>query len=470
MESYLRHVLCAALCIFTSIACMAIPISVDENVEFISAVCRTAGFREYTNDVNEAYAHRVDSLMTPFAGHDAIKYLDKVRAEQGVSYDAIADLAIHTEIADGHLRLKDGADLSKVDRRWLEGQDRELVPLLDDLYQKSGFTRLYKSNTDYYEHVIDNMNALMDKCDLKWLTDFYGKEPAGSRVVVSLLNVGNYGATQKLAGKPDESVIVIGCNRLDEKGYPIFDGRQSLIVHESSHPVCNPLVERNMKLFNSNIKLAAELMHEELRRGAYAGPFTLMCESMVRSMELQYGLAHGTDETDTDRGMKNQMRRGFMFMPEIREALDVYKSNRERYPVIDSIMPVIADKINKVDVAERYKEIVNSSPKILGCSIAENATGVAPSDSLEVRFFFDQPIRKGSFGMAYYDNNEDIMPKLAEIPQRIRLSDDGMVLSVFIVAEPGKEYGFSMNGAFYRGLKGYSGHGTAKVHFFTKPN
>lgn len=154
-------------------------------------------------------------------------------------------------------------------------------------------------------------------------------------------------------------------------------------------------------------------------------------------------------------------------MPEICEAFEIYNSERNTYPVIDSIMPLVIANINNADVARRYAEIRNGSPKILGCSIEEGVTDVEPSDSLEIRFFFDQPIRKGSFGMNFYNNDEDIMPELASASP-VKVSQDGLILSVRVMAEPGKEYGFSMNGAFFRGLTGYRGHGNVNVHFHTK--
>lgn len=451
----------------TSLNMSAMRVSVDENVEFISAACRLAGYDEYNDNTNNTYAQEIDAIMSPHRKHEAIAYLDTVRKKQDIGCDAIASLAVHTTIQNGHLALLKGADITLSDDRWHSGQDKELVTLLDDLYQCSNFSEFYKSHSDYYSHAISNMNKLLSDCDLEWLTDFLGKELYGSRVVVSLLNRGNYGMTQKLEGQPDESVIIICCNELDGDGYPVFHGLTSLIVHESSHPMCNPLITASLDSFNKNISLAAELMNEELARQAYTGAETMMCESMVRSMELQYALAHG-NTNEAEQSMKDQMSQGFIFMPEIREALDIYKADRSTYPSIDSAMPLIVELINNTDVAKRYAEIKYGSPKILGCSIDEDATDIAPCDSLEISFYFNQPIRKGSFGRAYYKDNEDIMPQLADISPRIKVSEDGMTLTMYVEAKPNKEYGFSMNGNFYRGLTGFRGHGTVPVHFFTR--
>lgn len=453
-----------------SITTYAFPVSVDENIEFISAACRLAGFDEYSDNMNKSYTERLDSIMHPYSEHPSINFLRDVRKNQGIGYDAIAALAVHTDIDNGHLILKDGADVTLADDRWRTGQDKDLLPLLDDLYQSCNFTDFYKSNAELYSHAVDNAQQLLSGCDLNWLNEFYGKELSGSRLVLSLLNRGNYGMTQSIVGKPDKSVIIICCRDLDEYGYPIFTGQNSLIVHESSHPICNPLVLTNINQFNNNIELAAELMEDALYCQSYSGGTTMMCESMVRSVELQYAIAHNHDDNSCENYMRDQMSNGFIFMPEIRAALETYNKDRNTYPVIDSIMPLIISNVNNADVASRYAQIKNGSPKILGCSIQDGATNIEASDSLEIKFYFDQPIRKGSFGMNFYNDNEDIMPELADISPKIKLSEDGLILHVYIQTKPGKEYGFTMNGNFYRGLEGYRGHGNTNVHFFTKPS
>lgn len=294
-----------------SVAAVAIPVSVDENIEFISAVCRLAGFDEYVDDTNKSYTARLDSVMAQWSGHKAVDYLKTVRNLQAVGYDAIAALAVHTQIAGAHLVLAAGADLSSVDGRWKNGQDKEIVQLLDDLYRLSCFNDFYESNVGLYSHAVDNARILLSDCDLEWLNQFYGKELSGSRVVLSLLNRGNYGMTKKTEGQPEESVIIICCRELDDNGYPVFTGRESLIIHESSHPVCNPLILDNIERFNNNIELAAELMNDELANQSYSGGKTMMCETMVRSVELQYALAHAKDGRSYENYMRNQMANGF---------------------------------------------------------------------------------------------------------------------------------------------------------------
>ena len=40
------------LCLVLGLGASAVKVSVDENVEFVSSMCRLAGFDEYVNNVN----------------------------------------------------------------------------------------------------------------------------------------------------------------------------------------------------------------------------------------------------------------------------------------------------------------------------------------------------------------------------------------------------------------------------------
>lgn len=440
----------------------AIEVSVDETIEFVSAIARLSGYEEYIDNTNQEYVSRLDSILSNFKSHPAVKYLRQIRGSQSIGYDAIATLAVHSEIRDGHFTYIDGAEISDMDDRWHKGQAQEIADLLDDLYQKCNFHDFYIYNQPFYDKVIANVSPLLESADVKWLENLYGKPLMNSRVVASLLNNGNYGSTKRINGKADEAVIIIGCYDRDENKIPVYRGLETLIVHECSHPICNPIIDANYDKFNRNVSLAAELMADELRSQAYSTPETMMYETLVRGAVLLWSKKHeDMDSTMVDKAIKANMQRGFFFMPEVIAAYEKNQGNP-----IDSIGPYIVKAINAVDVSARYTEIMTNSPRIIGCSLEEGANNVKPSDEFEISFYFDQPIGN-SFGMAYLDNREDILPNLANVKERLKRDDSHMILTIKIIAQPGKEYGFVLPGAFFTGKKGYRGHGEVRVHFYT---
>ena len=141
----------------------------DENVEFVSAMCRLADFDEYVYNLNKDYAKAIDSVMAPLKNHKAVARLKELRREQGVSYDAVANFTAQTAISNGHFVLLPGSDVSKSEDRWRKGQDAKMAKLLDDAYRHSGFHQFFLSQQPFYSKVVNNAKSIIEKVDLKWL-------------------------------------------------------------------------------------------------------------------------------------------------------------------------------------------------------------------------------------------------------------------------------------------------------------
>lgn len=454
-----------AICLLMGLHASALEVSVDENVEFVSAMCRLAGFEEYVNNTNKKYVAAIDSLMAPFKSHKAVARLNELRGAQGLSYDAVATFATQTAISDGHFTLRPGSDVAKYEHRWRTGQDAEMARLMDDVYRRSGFHDFYVSQQPFYGKVVANAKSMVSNVDLKWLEDFFGDSIRG-HIAVSLLNYGNYGTTRHCAGQPEESVVIIGCSQLDSVGIPVFDNLESLIVHEFSHPACNPIIDQHLQQFNGNAQLTAELMKEELQARAYAGGGTVLCESMVRGVEVQYALAHATTADDSlavKTTISGQVASGFLFFRELTDALSDYRQNRSQYASLAQFAPKIVEAVNNADVKQSYLDLKRNQITIIGTSLPKDARNVPASDRFEVKVYFDRPHETGGFGLNYYKGNKEIIPDLAGV----KMDNDRRIMSVTVKTEPGREYGFVIPGWVFRTKAGYPGLGNAVFHFFT---
>ncbi len=453
------------LFVVLSLRVMAVPVDVEEQIEFVSAMCRIAGYEEYHNDINAGYVSAIDSLLSPYRDSEAVTMLREVRGAQGVSFDAVATLVAHTAICDGHFVLLPGADVSLLDERWHSGQDAKIVKLMDEVYRACRFHDFYLSQASFYDKVVTNARRMVSNVDLDWLSNFFGVEIPG-RIAVSLLNVGNYGATCRRAGQADRAVIIVGCSQKDDNGVPVFHNMESLIVHEFSHPVCNPIIDKNKAAFNGNAALTAQLMEDELAAQAYAGGHTVLCESMVRAVEEQYALAHATcaeDSAEVMEHVKMSVATGFFPLPEIVDVMSMYIHNRNQYTNLYDVTPQLVAAINEIDVAQRYCDMRRGQPRIIGTSIPEGTRGIKADDKFEIKVYFDKPIVNDGFAGDYYEGKEDIFPML----RGVRINDDARVLSIFVKTSPGKEYGFVLQGWVYKTTAGYPGLGKAAIHFFT---
>ncbi len=454
-----------AFCLILGLQASAVEVTVDENVEFVSAMCRLAGFEEYVYDLNKDYAKAIDSVMAPLKGHKAVARLNELRGKQGLSYDAVATFAAHTAISNGHFVLLPGSDVAKYENRWRKGQDAEMAQLLDDAYRHSGFHHFFESQQPFYGKVVNNAKSMIAKVDLKWIEDFFGT-PIHGRISVSLLNFGNYGTEIHCASQPEASVIIIGCSELDQAGIPVFHNIESLIVHEFSHPSCNPIIEQCLPQFNNNAQIAAQLMESELHERRYAGGNTVLYESMVRGVETQYALAHATTADDSlmvESGIKSQVAGGFLFFRELTDALLSYRQSRSQYATLAQFAPKIVEAVNGADVKQDYLELRRNQIKIIGTSLPLDARDVPASDRFEIKVYLDRPDTAGGFAYNYYNDNEDIQPDLVGV----KMSKDRLVMSVFVKTEPGHEYGFVLPGWAFKTDAGYPGIGNAVIHFFT---
>ncbi len=452
-------------CLILGLQASAVEVTVDENVEFVSAMCRLADFDEYVYNLNKDYAKAIDSVMAPLKNHKAVARLKELRREQGVSYDAVANFTAQTAISNGHFVLLPGSDVSKSEDRWRKGQDAKMAKLLDDAYRHSGFHQFFLSQQPFYSKVVNNAKSIIEKVDLKWLEDFYGT-PIQGRVSISLLNRGNYGTTQHCDGKPEESVIIIGCSDLDSAGIPVFHNIKSLIVHEFSHPSCNPIIDKCLPQFNDNAQRTAQLMESELHTRNYAGGNTVLYESLVRAVETQYAMAHATTANDSIMAasdIKTQVAGGFLFFRELTNALTNYRQNRSKYATLVQFAPKIVEAVNGADIEKNYQELRINQIKIVGTSMPLDARDVPASDRYEIKVYFDKPYTTGGFAYDYYNDNEDILPDLIDL----KMSEDRRVMSMFIQTEPGHEYGFVLPGWAFKTEAGYPGAGNTVVHFFT---
>lgn len=235
----------AAIAGITAPAAASSKTEVRETIELVSALARTADFREYKMDLYPEYTAMIDSVTAPYKNHPAVTMMKSLRDSLGLGYDAVAGFAGALAIKDGNVVFNPELDYKPmIDRRWGETGAEELVPLLNDFYHKTNFNEVYRKGQPIYEKAIANFNKMLDGVDMKWLSDYYGKEFT-VLTNLSMLNVGNYGVTQHYPDGREEALMIIG--PIVRKGEPDYSDCTSLVVHESSHPITNPIIMKHLK-------------------------------------------------------------------------------------------------------------------------------------------------------------------------------------------------------------------------------
>ena len=70
---------------------------VDPRVELMSIIFRLAGNNEYTQGRIPAYNTAIDGDFAPFRNHEAVRLARRLRDNDGVSYDAVMNMAVHVK-------------------------------------------------------------------------------------------------------------------------------------------------------------------------------------------------------------------------------------------------------------------------------------------------------------------------------------------------------------------------------------
>ena len=115
------------LCLFigmlscTNICLAQIHVTADERVELTTIVARLTGMSGFVNNDVAAYAADIDAYFGKYREHELIQYLQQLRRDYHLAYNAMAGSAMRIEIDKNGISLHEKTTLSEVagnDKRW----------------------------------------------------------------------------------------------------------------------------------------------------------------------------------------------------------------------------------------------------------------------------------------------------------------------------------------------------------------
>lgn len=441
----LTHIFAAATATLLAASSVqaSIPVEVRKNTEFFSAVARTAGAREYVNNSYRDYAVRIDSAAAPYKNHPAIELFNRIRNRHGFSYDAVASFGLSLDVSGNKVRFNPDFDYVAMQDRITPEEADSLIPLLDDFYRAIDFDRIYEESMPMYNKAIEAFNRMQANVDFDWLSHYYGFDYNALTAGLSFLNFGNYGMTEKRKDGTDHSFMLIGTQT--RNGEPDYSGCESLIIHEGSHPISNPLIEKLLPQLNSNSDSIAKHFATELQSQAYAGARTVLCETMVRTAECRYALDHIRNQNDSIKAwlrIRNDKANGFLFIEDFVKALDRYEANRDKYPTLADFMPEIAKVHNSLDVDSIIADVRAHQPQFVSCNIADNA--ILPPGQTKITLRFSRPIAFGQ-GLGIFNGRE--FPKSKDSSKS--WNDDRTEFTYTVTLKPSTKYGIMYPGVWF---------------------
>lgn len=343
----------------------------SETVDLMALIARMAGTPGFTECNVPSISNSADAYFGPFRNHRAVQLMMEYRST-GVSYDAVTAYGNILSI-DKNGRIvfdpyyKEGSS-SSFDR-WTQKQKYDMLEAVNAFYEESGFHEWFEGTKSLQEKAIDSFLSVCN-LDNSWFDSYYGKtDRIASRIVLCFfLGGGNQGISY--TKKDGAFFLTPTLGALRENGSSIlFYGDMNLVVHEFSHPYCNPLIEKYWSSISEKADEIFSCVRSEMMNQAYSNSMTMMCETLVRTCAIRYMMTHG-ESNQVENQLNYEERNGFILVRSLVSALDERDNQATRYPTLDSFMPVLIDVINAFDVSSYvptgdYEEYTNFANTVL---------------------------------------------------------------------------------------------------------
>lgn len=328
----------------------------SEMVEMMGMIWRLAGASEYNQCNVGSVTSSADIHFASLKTHKAVNLAMQYR-QQGISYDAVTGFANQLVFNQNGDIIFDPDYLegsnSSFDERWTNQQKNDMLAAVNDFYWKSNFHEWFVSTRVEQQQAIASFKSVCN-LDYTWFDSFYGKnDKLASRIILSfMIGSGNNGISLQ---RQDGTLLltpVIGGLGVSSEGV-FFYGDMNLIVHEFSHPYCNPLIEANWSAISAKSEEVYKGVESIMQSQAYSNARTMMCETLVRASAIRYMMSHGQMSYVGSR-ISQEERNGFVMIRCLIKALGKRENESDKYASLADFMPQIIDAINNFDPNASY--------------------------------------------------------------------------------------------------------------------
>jgi hypothetical protein len=429
---------------------------IDQRVELMSIIARLAEYKEYVRNDFKLYADAVDRHFEKYKNHAAVEFAKKIRESNGVSFDAVMNMAVHLNSLPA---LTPRVTFSEQipDKRWGKEAAEQFARLLRQFYQDADCENFFKSHRHIYRIAEQRFQQLLGKVNFDWYKGFYGEVPKGTfNLYIGLLNGGgNYGPKVVHADGIEDLYAIIGTWQIDSEGLPLYNERiLPTIIHEFNHSFINHLVYERKEQLRAAGEKVYQLVASKMKRLAYDNWETTIVESLVRAAVIRYLLKNESRlETAYKELLRDQIN-GFLWIEELVALLGAYENSRGSYPTLRSFLPLIEGYYK--DLAERvdYKIKIyhESMPRVIAIApIANGAQDVDPSIS-ELTFTFDKPLdTKAGYSINFGQSGKEHYP----VEKVVGYNETGSTFTIQVKLKPDWNYEFVLTDRSFRGKDGY---------------
>lgn len=402
----MRKFLCFFLLLFcTGTSLAQLTARIDPRFELTSIAFRLAGAREYAQCGVPEYARDIDNHFLPYAEHPLISFIQQIRHDYGIGYNAVSTSTDWLAMENGQVVLQPGyelSDIAKADPRWTEPVFRRYLTLLDSFYRDTGFQEFYDAHRALYLYAEGQLDTLLSGLDTEWFERFYGKPFGTPDVFIGLCNgPSNYALPERM--RKSGYGIIVGCG-CDQEGKPFYHPLfLTIVLHEFCHNYSNPLSEQ----YWPQMEQAADSIYvhvtDQMARLAYGNAHDMTGEWFNNLCMLMY--YREVQPEWLDYLITNYQQNGFVWMRRATDLMDEFYANRERYPHIGDFMPRIAQCFRTA--AEEFdtvqEEFRRSRPYVAEVTPASGSTVSADEALTRITVRFSEPMFAGMYGATWIE-------------------------------------------------------------------
>ena len=358
----------------------------SETVELMGLVWRLAGASEYNECQIGTVTNSADRHFASMKNHQAVT-LAKQYYQQGVCYDAVTGYANQLVFdEDGEIIFDPdylSGSNSSFDDRWSSQQKNNMLKAVNDFYKESNFHDRFVSTQTEQEQAIASFKNVCN-LDYTWFDSYYGKnDKVSSRIILSFM-IGNSNNGISLKRKDGTLLLTPVLGSLSQSNGGVrFNGDMNLIVHEFSHPYCNPLIEENWSAISQKAEQVYSRVSSIMQNQAYSNAMTMMCETLVRSSAIRYMISHN-QKNMVNMTLAYEEGNGFMMVRTLVNVLEKREQEASKYPTLADFMPELIEAINSFDPDDSSNQGGTAEPDTLAKDYVD--LGIEMSDGKKLYF------------------------------------------------------------------------------------
>jgi len=431
-----------------------VAVRVDPRFELFSVICRLAGYPEYDQGLIEPYNRIVDEHFRSHAGHPVMELARTLRRQDGVSYDAVASLAVHVSdppaLAE---RVPLDARPQTLDHRWRPETARRFLELARDFAKGSDFAAFFSDQAPSWEPMVHaTRHRLTREADLGWFDRYFGRRFEGKYVVSLALLAGPqcYAARIAPRGAPPELYCFLGVWSADERGRPAFHPEMiDAAVHEFAHAYVDPIVDAHTEALRSPGELMFRWVSSAMWDQAYGTWRLMIKESIVRACVTRY-LRETVGAERAAAEIERDTERQFLWMDSLVQRLDAYEGGAEHETFAAFFPEVVAFFAEYAPAFDRERAArARRVPKIVKMTPANGSRDVALQTD-RIVIVFDRDMDTTSWSVVGRG------PHMPTLPKHVHYLDRRtFVIPVKLL--PQWEYRFRLNSPRYHGFKSAEG-------------